>query len=228
MFRNFAGGRARALLALAAVLVATVVMALPASAGTADMEAQFVAKINDLRASKGLQPLIVDAELTTIGRAWAAKMAAAGQISHNPDFRYEVTADWQRLGENVGVGPTVDSLFQAFVTSPGHYANLVQPDYNRVGIGVVLVGDTIYTSHQFMQLRAPRAVSSSPAPAPAPAPAPKATAPAPAPRRAQVTSSTPLPAPAPAAASVPAPAPVPQPSAQLVGVLQQLHALDQL
>jgi hypothetical protein len=221
MFRIFAGGRVRALLALAAMLAATVVMALPASAGTADMEAQFVAKINDLRASKGLQPLIVDAELTGIGRDWAAKMAAAGQISHNPNFRYEVTQDWQRLGENVGVGPSVDSLFQAFVNSPGHYANLVQPDYNRVGIGVVLVGDTIYTSHQFMQLRAPRAVSSSPVPAPAPAP--KAPAPAPAPRRAQVTSSTPLPA----AASAPAPAPIAQPSAQLVGVLQQLHDLDQ-
>ncbi|HET7653719.1 MAG TPA: CAP domain-containing protein [Acidimicrobiales bacterium] len=223
MFRIVAGGRVRALLALAATLVATVVMAMPASAGTADLEAQFVAKINDLRASKGLQPLIVDGELTNIGRNWAAKMAAAGQISHNPNFRYEVTQDWQRLGENVGVGPTVDSLFQAFVNSPGHYANLVQPDYNRVGIGVVLVGDTIYTSHQFMQLRAPRAVSSSPAPAPAPAPAPKASAPAPAPRRAQVTSSTPLPA----AAAAPAPAPAPQPSAQLVGVLQQLHDLDQ-
>lgn len=224
MFRMFAGGRVRALLALAATLAATVVLALPASAGTADMEAQFVAKINDLRASKGLQPLIVDAELTGIGRDWAAKMAAAGQISHNPNFRYEVTQDWQRLGENVGVGPSVDSLFQAFVNSPGHYANLVQPDYNRVGIGVVLVGDTIYTSHQFMQLRAPRAVSSSPAPAPAPAP--KAPAPSPAPRRAQVTSSAPLPAAVPAAA--PAPAPVAaQPSAQLVGVLQQLHALDQ-
>lgn len=225
MYRIFAGGRVRALLALAATLAATVVMALPASAGTADMESQFVAKINELRASKGLQPLIVDAELTNIGRDWAGKMAAAGQISHNPNFRYEVTEDWQRLGENVGVGPSVDSLFQAFVNSPGHYANLVQPDYNRVGIGVVLVGDTIYTSHQFMQLRTPRAVSSSPTPAPAPAPAPKAPAPAPAPRRAQVTSSAPLPA-APTAA--PAPAPVAaQPSAQLVGVLQQLHALDQ-
>jgi hypothetical protein len=38
-----------------------------------------------------------------------------------------------------------------------------------------------------------------------------------------VTSSTPLPA----AAAAPAPAPAPQPSAQLVGVLQQLHDLDQ-
>lgn len=225
MFRKSAGGRARAFLALVATLVATLVMALPtsASAGTADLEAQFVAKINELRASKGLQPLLVDGELTQIGRNWAAQMAQAGEISHNPNLRYEVTSDWQRLGENVGVGPTVDSLFKAFVDSPGHYANLVHASYNRVGVGVVLVGETIYTSHQFMELRgaAPSAVR-TPAPAAAPAPAP-----APAPRRAQTTAATPLRAPAPAPAAAAAPAPPAAAPAQLVSVLEQLHLLDQ-
>ena len=214
------GARWRALLVLIATVVAVLGPAVPAGAGAEDFEAEFVAKINELRASKGLQQLSVDAELTSIGRRWSASMAAAGKISHNPDFPEWVTSDWQRLGENVGVGPTVQSLFDAFVNSPSHYANLVHPDYDRIGVGVVLAGDVMYTSHQFMQLRA--------AAAPAPARAPAAPA-----RRTQASPPVAPPEPAaPAAAPTPAPAPVvpapvaPVTSPALAGVLEQLHQLD--
>jgi Cysteine-rich secretory protein family len=212
---------------VAAVLATAVPAAHAVDAGSA--EQQFLADINQLRTSKGLQPLTVDAQLTGIARQWAQHMADTNTLAHNPNFPNEVTEDWGKLGENVGEGPDPDvqGLFQAFVNSPHHYANLVDPSYNRVGIGVVVVNGTIWTAHQFMYLRsaapattvapvrtvAQVVASRTPAPRPRPAPAPAAPA------------ATP-PAP-PAPPVVPAAPPAPPVAPQLVTMLQQLHALDQ-
>src|SRR5919206_873102 len=54
-----------------------------AQADTVSDEATFVAKINDLRAGKGLPALQVNANLVAKARAWAAGMAAAGRIWHS-------------------------------------------------------------------------------------------------------------------------------------------------
>lgn len=209
----------------------------PADASASDEQA-FVARINSLRASKGLGSLAVHGELTAIGRNWAGQMAAAGRISHNPNFASQVTANWAKLGENVGVGGSVDSLMQAFINSPGHYANLVDPAFTHIGVGVTFGGGRMFTSHQFMKLQG--ATAPAPAPAPkAPAPAPKATAPAPAPKAtpprpvAPATTSPRASAPA-ASRSTPttaAPAPVPEPEPPVVplrvrAALERLADLD--
>lgn len=143
-------------------------------------EAAFVAKINDLRASKGLAPLSVDGELTEQSRRWAEQMRQRGGISHAPDLSVGVTADWAKLGENVGVGGDVESLFQAFVNSPGHYDNLVDPAYRFVGVGVVWDGNRMFTTHRFMALRPPKPTTTAPprqdeAPTPPRTPAPTPT-----------------------------------------------------
>lgn len=178
-----------------------------ASAGAATdpraAESAFVAKINALRAAKGLRQLRVDAELTSIARSWAARMAARGDISHNPGFTKQVQADWVKLGENVGMGPSVDDLHRAFVASPTHYKNLVDGDFELIGVGVVVASDgTLFTAHQFETL--------NPAARPSAAPA-KAT---------PVATATP-------AAVAPAPAPPsPPPPAHAVQVLEQLRSFD--
>ena len=122
-----------------------------AHADTVTDEASFVAKINDLRTSKGLTALQVNANLVAKARGWAAGMAAAGRIWHST-LSDGITADWQKLGENVGMGGSVDGLHAAFVASPHHYENLVDPAFGEVGIGVVMSGDTMYVSEVFMQL----------------------------------------------------------------------------
>lgn len=137
----------------AAAFAALVFLAAPAHADTVSDQQQFVADINQLRASKGLGALTIDANLTSVALGWAQKMADAGDISHNPSLRDLITSNWNKLGENVGLGPTVDAVFKAFVNSPHHYANLVDPSFTHVGVGVVYRGTTMYTSHEFMQLR---------------------------------------------------------------------------
>jgi hypothetical protein len=205
-----------------------------AHADTGSEEAQFLDLTNQLRSSLGLRTLAPNAELINIARSWSAQMAGAGAISHNPSFPNQVTAKWTRLGENVGTGPLVDVIQTAFINSPHHYENLVQPDYNYVGIGVVHGSNgAIYVTVDFMTL--PGGAVSAPAPR---VTAPKATAPrATTPRATTPAASrvtTPRPASAPAT-TPPAPAPVPAATPQPVSVkgsralgqvLAELRAVD--
>jgi uncharacterized protein YkwD len=160
-----------------AVTVLVALVGLPrsvASEGVAAHEAAFVARIDALRAAHGLPPLAVDPELTAVARRWAATMAGADRIWHNRALPRQVTTPWAKLGENVGVGMTVDLVHDAFVASPTHYRNLVDPAFTRIGVGVVVGRDgALFTAHQFMR---PAAVAPRPA-APAPEPPPREPSP---------------------------------------------------
>lgn len=186
-----AHARRAGLVAVALVVVAfSLVAASPADAGRVPTAVamqdpgsaanDFVARINQLRASKGLGALSVDAELTAQANQWAATMANAGRIFHASDLSVGIGANWSKLGENVGVGGDTASLFQAFVNSPTHYANLVDPVYSRVGVGVVISGGRMFTAHRFMAV-APSAPAppptAPPTTAPPPSTAPPTTAP---------------------------------------------------
>ena len=221
-----------------------------AQADTVSDEAAFVAKINELRASKGLPALQVNANLVSKARAWSAQMAAAGRIWHSA-LSDGITEDWKKLGENVGMGGSVDGLHKAFVASPGHYANLVEPAFGHVGIGIVMNGNTIYVSEVFMQLMPAKTapvvapptttpttrpavttpVTTPPAPKPAPKPVAAAKAPV-APKRTTATTPAPPvvpppPAPEPTPEATPAPVePMRAPSALLVSVLERLRSFD--
>jgi hypothetical protein len=209
--------RARVAGTVVALLVAVAALGLPAPAKASAAD-DFVAKINQLRGSRGLAPLAVHPELSSLGQRWAGKMAADGYISHNPNLAGSVSADWQKLGENVGVGYDVDGLFRAFVASPEHYRNLVEPAFTHVGVGVVIAGDgRMFTAHEFMALRGARAAPPPPAPRAAPTATRSAAPRAPAPARPSGPTTT-VPAP---------PPPPPPPPAHLTSVLEQLRALDQ-
>ncbi len=211
---------------LCALVTATMLgVAHPVAAGAADaaVESQFVASINSIRAQHGLAPLAVYGQLTSVARSWTDQMAANGSISHNPDYANEVSANWTKLGENVGVGYSEQDLMSAFLNSPTHYKNIVDPGYNYIGVGVSYGSDgRMYTTHDFMELDSAPAAQPDPTPAPAPAPQPKPAAPvATAPARASAPTAS-----APAAADTPpAPVPVPAPPATQVRVAAVLAAL---
>ena len=132
-----------------------------ADAGT---ESQFVSAINSLRASKGLNQLQVSGDLVGMARRWTDRMVGAGQISHNPNLGSEIGGPWTKMGENVGVGYDVSGLMQAFINSPAHYANLVDPAWTHVGVGVTFAADgRMYTTHNFMALSGGAATSPAPA-----------------------------------------------------------------
>src|SRR5207253_3780740 len=93
-----------------ATFAAGFVTAPSAGADAATEASRFVSLLNQLRASKGLAPLAVDPALTAMAANWSDHMAAAGGISHNPNLANLAPSNWQTLGENVGMGPTVQSI----------------------------------------------------------------------------------------------------------------------
>jgi hypothetical protein len=230
------------ILALGVALVPAAAQADPVSD-----EATFVAKINELRATKGLPALVVHENLVAKARSWAAEMAAAGKIWHSV-LSDGITADWKKLGENVGMGGSVDGLHAAFVASPGHYANLVDPNFGHVGIGIVVSGRTIFVAEMFMQMMpaktAPAVTPSTTAPKVTTTTAPKVTTTTVAKVKAVPKMTTTAPKPtttttsAPPVAAAPvevppappveaAPAEAPRtPSVLLVSVLERLRTFD--
>jgi hypothetical protein len=227
---------------LLAALLASLVAAQPAAADAA-AESQFVSLTNSSRASAGIGRLSVDGELTSIARRWSAKMAADNRLAHNPNLSREVTQDWTKLGENVGVGDNPDQIHQAFMNSPAHRANILDGAFTRVGVGVVRGGDgRIWVTEVFMRLRSddggaggssapppPPPTTAAPPPRPPAAARPRPPAPAttvPPPPTTVATTTTTSTTTTTLPAVRPAPPLPPQPSARVVLVLAQLVAVD--
>lgn len=68
-------------------------------------------------------------------QAWAEQLASEGRLRHSvlTDGMQGVT--WCGLGENVGYGPSVKAINDAYMNSPGHRANIVNPAFNSMGVG---------------------------------------------------------------------------------------------
>lgn len=138
---------------VSALFAIVAVTGVPAQAAEAEDEAAFVTKINQLRAGLGLPTLAIDTELVAASRIWAIQLRSDGELSHASDLSVGVSSDWAKLGENVGVADTnqLNELFDAFVASPGHYANLVDPTFTHVGTAVVYDSNgRMWTTHRFM------------------------------------------------------------------------------
>ena len=118
----------------------------------AAIEFAFRELVNEERAAAGLQPLTNFDDLIDDARIQAVDMVNAGYLYHNPNLA-NVTAseNWFKLGENVGFGPNVDVLHEAFMESESHAANVLKDVYNYIGVGVVVDGnDRIWVAVVFM------------------------------------------------------------------------------
>lgn len=223
--------------ALAVGLLSVLAMPAPASAGSA-LETTLLTLTNAARAAAGVPAVTLDSALSDIARDWASQMAAAGGISHNPDIKSALNAagvEWRKSGENVGVGGSLTSIHDAFLASPGHFRNIVDPDFNRVGLGVVVTGNTLWIVQNFVMSRSGTATAPAAAPATTPA-APVTAAPSTAPPTTKApkptttaapetttTTSTTV-APAPSTTVAPAP-PVQGLPLRLTLMVQQLRVL---
>jgi hypothetical protein len=163
------------------LLVVSLVVALSASlvvpvqaAVDADAESEFITALNGERTRRGLPALTVCRELRDVARAHSRRMADANLLHHNPNLASDVK-DWTRLAENVGRGGSVASLHRALMNSDGHRRNILDDRVSQLGIGVEVVGSTMWVTQVFRQPRSGAACSSTaPAPTVLAAPAPSA------------------------------------------------------
>lgn len=114
--------------------------------------------INQERAAAGLRPLEINGQLVAAGEIHSRNMASmvriygyAGAMSHvllgttapTLGIRADLVGyDYRLLGENLAFGYlTPQSVVQAWMNSPGHRANILNPNFTQLGIGVAWTTD---------------------------------------------------------------------------------------
>ena len=109
-----------------------------------NLEAQMLELVNQERTSRGLKPLKADAELTPVARQHSTDMFERGYFSHyTPEgvdpFQRMKSADvgFRTAGENLALAPTLQIAHTGLMNSPGHRANILNPAFGRIGIGIM-------------------------------------------------------------------------------------------
>src|SRR5207248_2963044 len=120
-----------------------------ASPADAQSEADFLARTNADRASAGLGSLQVSSDLVALARQHSSDMANSNSLYHTPNLG-SVVQNWLKVGENVGRGTGgVATIQDAFMASPHHRENILDPAYTQAGVGVVWSGNMLYVTVQF-------------------------------------------------------------------------------
>ena len=140
---------------------------------TAEKLAQdLVARLNAERRARGQAELGWDADLARMAADWSAQMARTGNFTHRDlgaAGSLPGMSKFSALGENIawveGYPNDGYQLHVGWMRSEGHRANMLQPGFDRVGIGVVCAGGRAWATQNFGRLdgsNAPSMTSDAP------------------------------------------------------------------
>lgn len=131
--------RAAVLTLALATLIAPLAVSPAAAANSGEKELRTY--INEVRDKRGARELGMRAFLVRAARKHSRQMASTGQLVHSTDLAsYAGSRDWDILGENIGYGPSMEVLHDAFMDSPPHRKNQLNRRYRQMGVGMA-VGD---------------------------------------------------------------------------------------
>jgi uncharacterized protein YkwD len=109
-----------------------------------DLEARMLELVNQERVAAGLGALAPDPELTEVARRHSADMFARGYFAHDTpegrdpfDRMRAANVRFVTAGENLALAPTVQVAHRGLMNSPGHRANILYPQFGRIGIGIM-------------------------------------------------------------------------------------------
>lgn len=111
-----------------------------------DAEHQLLDMLNSVRVQRGLPPLRMDRSLQQAARAHSREMVTGGYVGHgskNGDSaldRLSHVVVRGLVGENVTFAVSCAAANRALVASKGHLANMLEPRFHRVGIGIFSAG----------------------------------------------------------------------------------------
>ena len=101
-----------------------------------------------ITAALAITPPPVDVRLVAEAAAWCRTIAVAQVLQHDPNLAANPRTDWQLLGENVGRGPNVPMVLDAFEASPTHHA-VLHGTWNRWGQATCASGGRFYVVQRF-------------------------------------------------------------------------------
>ncbi|MBM4301064.1 MAG: CAP domain-containing protein [Deltaproteobacteria bacterium] len=139
-----------------------------------ELERRIFQLTNEARRKNGLPSLDSDNDLAVKARAKSDDMLTNNYFSHtSPEgktlkdrFQEEKPASIRnisRIGENIYMGAKLDYstdiktqarlIVDGWMTSPGHRKNILDPRYNRMGVGVAAKDKMCYATQIFAQVK---------------------------------------------------------------------------
>jgi uncharacterized protein YkwD len=113
----------------------------------APAEQTMVAYVNAQRTQRGLAALRSDPTLTAVARAHSTDMFRRSYFSHNTpdgltpfDRMHAAGITYTSAGENIAYAPNVNIADTGLMNSPEHRANILNPLFTRLGVGIVSGG----------------------------------------------------------------------------------------
>ena len=97
---------------------------------------QVIQMVNVSRAGAGLRALSENTQLDIKADGWARHLRDVCTLSHST-LSDGAPRQWMKLGENVGYGGAIDQVHQAYLESPGHRANIMDPTFKTMGAAAV-------------------------------------------------------------------------------------------
>ena len=116
------------------------------TSGTVDekSEEEMLIEINKEREANGLGVFKMDVNLRKLARNNSQDMLGRGYFSHytpeglSPFDRMKIrNIEYTYAGENLALASSPRLAMQGLMSSPGHRANILNPNFNRIGIGAI-------------------------------------------------------------------------------------------
>lgn len=117
--------------------------------------------VNAERQRVNAPPLALNDKLTAAAQRHSQDMATSHRMSHTGSdgstmqARIDATRyAWSTIGENVAMGqPTAAAVMTAWMNSPGHRRNILNPAFTELGVGYARGGGQPYWTQVFARPR---------------------------------------------------------------------------
>ncbi|BAY29075.1 hypothetical protein NIES2107_09160 [Nostoc carneum NIES-2107] len=103
-----------------------------------DLVQQVIALTNSERAKHGLGALQWNEQLFKAAQGYSQNMAHGDFFEHGDFVKRAKDQGYPSsfLAENIAAGsPTPEAVMQQWLNSPGHRANILNPNYTEIGVG---------------------------------------------------------------------------------------------
>jgi uncharacterized YkwD family protein len=130
----------------------------PDTGSLSAVEMEVVRLVNVERQKAGLSPFTASSELSKVARVKSEDMAKNNYFSHtSPTYGDPFTMmksfgiKYNTAGENIAKGySSAQSVVDGWMNSPGHRANILNPSFNKIGVGLYKTSNgTAYWTQMF-------------------------------------------------------------------------------